>query len=341
MRRASLWMAIAVSLCFMASAQWSAQGAPPRGRMPARAGKRLGGGMPRRGGIPAQGFVQRRDNVTRKINPSLILSGVSHAANGTALRYRCSGTIPLRGIQSGSEVTGALLYWTFMDDKTIGAATNTALFNGNLIKGAKVADNPDLCWASAGTHSYRADVADFIAPGNPAQDYVFTASNCVNSSGENPWLTESDPGTVLQEGAALVVFYKNRFTVHNRTFVYDALSGTAVAAADTSSTIQLSHPNIDGSGLLTLVGADGQTGFSFNDEGSHETTTLNGDLIAGPGGIFPNSDWDGMTGWPMPQLWDVHSYQVDNLSGTSSVLTYFSPDDCFAPVTLIIEPQAF
>jgi hypothetical protein len=297
--------------------------------------------MPLRRGVSAQGFVQRRANAIAKINPSFILSGVSHAANGTALRNRCSGTIPLRGIQSGSEVTGALLYWTFMDDKAIGAATNTALFNGNLIKGTKVADNPDLCWASGGTHSYRADVADFIAPGNPAQDYLFTVTNCVNSSGENPWLTETDPGTVLQEGAALIVFYKNRFTVYNQTFVYDALSATAVAAADTSSTIQLNHSNIAGSGLLTLVGADGQTGFSFNDEGSHETTTLNGDLIAGPGGIFPNSDWDGMTGWPMPQLWDVHSYQVDNLSGTSSVLTYFSPDDCFAPVTLIIQPQPF
>ncbi len=302
---------------------------------------RQGAGLAPRGWARTRGPVQIRPNAALKVSPTFVLGGISHAANGTALRNRCSGTIPLRGIQSGSVITGALLYWTFMDDQASGADINTALFNGNLVKGTKTADNPDLCWGSGGTHSYRADVAAFIPPSKPAQDYTFTASNCVNSSGENPWLAEDFPGAVLQEGAALIVFYKNRFTVYNKTFVYDALGGTAVIAADSSTTIQLGHGNITESALLTLVGADGQTGVSFNDEGSHETTTLNGEIIAGPGGIFPNSDWDGLTGWPMPQLWDVHTYQVDNVAGTSSVLTYSSTGDCFAPVALILQPQPF
>jgi hypothetical protein len=326
MRTTSLSMVIAVSLCLLATNGWSDKGLPLRG-----------GTRPRRTATAPESSA----GITHKIDPSFTFSGVSHAANGVALRNRCSGTIPLRGIGPGSVVTGALLYWTFMNNKTVGAATNTALFDGKLVTGALAADNPDLCWGTAGTHSYRAYVAGLIEPGNLNQDHAFAVTNCVNSSGENPWLTESPPSAVYQEGAALIVFYRNRFTVYNKTFVYDKLAGTAVVAADTSSMIQLNHTNISGSGLLTLVGADGQTGNSYNDEGSRETTTLNGVLIAGPGGMFPNSDWDGLTGWPMPQLWDVHTYQVDNLKGTSSALTYFAPNDCFAPVTLILQPQPF
>jgi len=48
-----------------------------------------------------------------------------------------------------------------------------------------------------------------------------------------------------------------------------------------------------------------------------KATFFYGGLLTGPGGAYPQSDWDGNDGWPMPELWDTHTLEV-NFNGTST-----------------------
>jgi hypothetical protein len=252
-----------------------------------------------------------------------------HAANGVALRNRTSGVIPLRGVRNGSTISKAYLYWNYSDASAAGAATSSALFNGRLVSGTKVADNSiSGCWGgNTGSHTYRADVTTHIPKPNPNQDYevVLVFSGTTSTTGQNPWFPV-ETQTKRINGATLVVVFKHSTdTVGDHVYIYDDLSGTEFSG---TGTFTLTHPSHSGAGVLTMSGADGQA----NVPG--ETTTFNATQIAGP--PVGNADWDGSAGWPLPQLWDVVSHGV-TLSGTSSVVGYSSSGDCLVPVMFVIQ----
>src|SRR6202023_4242280 len=62
------------------------------------------------------------------------------------------------------------------------------------------------------------------------------------------------------------------------------------------------------------INADGQIGTSITPNPiagtPGETLTLNGVLISGIGAPNPNSDYDGNTAAPLPQLWDDEAHNV-------------------------------
>jgi hypothetical protein len=282
--------------------------------------------------------VTPEETVTITVSPSFLFTGVNHVANGAPLRNSCSGTIALRGIPSGSTLKSAFLYWNYMNDLAVGASTDTEEFNGAKVIGTKVSDQPDLCWGTKGDHSYRAEITPVASGGN----YVFTALNCTDKSGQNPWnpLLKVTP-VPAWDGVSLVETYSNSSTSSDKVAIFDKLAGANSASVahnfevkmDTGTTI------LSGSGLYTQINADGQTGVSFGnclpDNCTDEIDEFDSTRLTGPGGQFPQSDWDGSNGWPMPELWDTHTLPVE-LNGTSTNSdTTFVTDDCIAPVAYV------
>lgn len=274
------------------------------------------------------------NSVEKKVERFNSFTRAEHVANGTTLRDRTSGTIQLRGVPASRNLLAAYLYWNFSDASATGPATSPALFNGNAVLGTKTADNADPCWGRTGNHTYRATVTAFIPATNPNQDYVVVTATSGSTAGRNPWLTSPAAPATLQEGATLVVIFRG--ATGSAVVIYDALSGTEFS---TSLTATLVHPfSLSGAGLYTMSGADGQRGAGHSNFLSNEAGFFNGAAISG-GATIVASDWDGSAGWPLPQLWDVHTHIVSFISGFpgSSTVDYTSPGDCLVPVVFVLQ----
>lgn len=271
----------------------------------------------------------------RRVKPSETYKDAAHVINGVALRNRTSGTIHLRGVEQGSEVKQAFLYWNFSDGDEKGADEAPILINGNRVNGRKVADNEDPCWGMAGNHTYRADVTQYVPMNQPNSDYVVVPQfdQMTSTTGRNPW-SPIEAQDVRTEGAHLIVIYGNENTVGSQVAVYDDLSGTEFSG---NLQLSLAHPTMGaGPALFSMCGADGQRGFGHDNFLSNETSWFNGVQIAGP--PVTNSDWDGSDGWPLPQLADTHTHHVRLAAGASRV-EYFTNGDCLVPVAFVIEGQ--
>jgi len=286
-------------------------------------------------GVPdgeSTNFASPTQNISA-LPASVIVDGAQHVANGIAMRNKESGTIALRGVPSGSTVKSAFLFWTVLDGTAVGAANMNAMIDGNLVVGAKRADNADPCWNSSGAHTYRANVTAFVPATAPNRDYSVVLglfSGPAVTLGENPWHTLAT-GARRFEGATLVVIYKNPDTASSSVYLYDDLSGTEFSGA---FSLTVGHAAFDGSGLLTMTGADGQRGSGYDNASSNETSFFNGTQIAGP--PVAASDWDGSAGWPLPQLWDVHTHAV-TLAGSASTIAYTAGNDCLVPVAFVLQ----
>ena len=102
------------------------------------------------------------------------------------------------------------------------------------------------------------------------------------------------------------------------------------------------------SGTLTLfdnIGADGQQGTSRKAVSGvgDEITKINGKLVAGPGSLYNDSDWNGSSARPLPQLWDDtgHDITAATPSGTNRLnITIANKGetlfDCMTPVANIV-----
>jgi len=101
--------------------------------------------------------------------------------------------------------------------------------------------------------------------------------------------------------------------------------------------------------LFDNFGYDGQIGTSRTITASNETTTVQGFpggvsvLVAGPGGETGDSDWDGSSGWPLPQLWDDTGHDISNalmpVTDTDVSVTYVPFGDCLGLVGSVISTQ--
>ncbi len=278
-------------------------------------------------------------DVEIQVDPSYHYDKADHVANGIAMRNRTSGTIHLRGVPAGARVIQSLLYWNFSDNFQSGPDTMPVLFDGNLIISRKTADNPDPCWGKTGNHTYVADVTAFTdTSGSPNQDYqvVLVFDEVTVTNGINPWPPAIPAADVLAEGATLIVVYQDEKT-SGPLAIYDKLSGTTFSSSFNATLTNPAPLNPAIPDLFTMVGADGQLGSNgYNVGSSNELTFFNGIQIAGP--PVTNSDWDGSDGWPLVQLWDTHTHEVE-LKGPTSRLTYNAGADCLTPVAFVLDDK--
>ncbi len=270
--------------------------------------------------------------VEAQVEPNHKFAFADHVANGIAMRNRTSGTIHLRGIPIRSKPLSALLYFNFSDGNREGKDTTPVLFNGNVVNARKTADHNDPCWGLSGSHSYVANVTNFMPLGgtlNQDYDVVLPFDANTSTTGQNPW-SPVESQKVRMQGATLIVVYRNQNST-GELYIYDALSNSMFFS---SATFALVHGNLNASGLFTMVGADGQRGSGHNNFASNELTFFNGGQIAGP--PVASSDWDGSDGWPLVQLWDTHTHQVI-LKGDTSKVRYQTNGDCLVPVAFVID----
>ena len=287
----------------------------------------------KQGVIPPEKFNNQSETVAAAITipPSFTFTNSNHVANGVALRNRTSGTIHLRGVPISSPVVKAFLYWNYSDNVGTGAATSPTLFNGNLITGNKIADNPDPCWGMGGNHTYRSDVTPWVlpSPGHPNQDYqvVMSFNDGTSTTGQNPWSpTESQQQRL--EGATLIVVYGGS----GKVSIYDNLSGTTMFGG--TGTFNLVFFPGSSNGLFTVTGADGQQPGTFG----MKDTLFNGSLILESPGGYPANDWNGSAGVPLPQLWDVHTHTVLLRPNAAIQQVSFNVDsDCVVPVAFVLD----
>jgi hypothetical protein len=263
---------------------------------------------------------------------------VSHVASGVALRNRASGHIQTRGVPAGSTVVQSFVFWNLSDDQIVGAPTMPLLFNGNLVRGRKTADNTEPCWGNIGNHSYVATVTPFTnQTGGPNQDYevVLPFSLNTSTSGQNPW-SPVEAADVRLEGATLVVIFRNGQT-RGPLSVF-APAGDNMFFFNASYTFPTPGT---GAGLFTAFGADGQRGAGHSDFLSGEVTSFvsGGPLVDLAGGASPTgSDWDGDDGLTLPQLWDTHTHVV-TFGGPQATVRYSSPGDCIVPVGFVLDQE--
>jgi hypothetical protein len=267
-----------------------------------------------------------------RVEPTRRFEYAAHVANGIAMRNRSEGIIHLRGAPVPSRVLAALLYFNFSDESREGPRNVPVLLNANRVIANKIGDHDDPCWGMTGNHSYVADVTQLVPIGGHLnQDYqvVFPFDAETSTTGQNPW-EPSETAKVRAEGATLVIVYRTRDTT-GPVFVYEALNNSMFAG---TAQFDLLHPNLAGAGRFTMMGADGQRGFGHDNNASNELTFFDGNQIAGP--PVASSDWDGSDGWPLPQLWDTHTHNVQ-LNGTVSSVRYQASGDCLVPVAFVID----
>jgi hypothetical protein len=211
---------------------------------------------------------------------------------------------------------------------------------GAIISGVQVGTGTDPCWFGGSNFVYKGDVTPFVT-GNG--DYRVTLLKGAASSTDDadPW-GPSTPGTgPLAEGATLVVIYESTVQPVGQVLVYDSgLSGKEFVDLSGLTYTLGGLPAIPGNGtsIFTEIGADGQVGSSLTETVTGKTTTLNGHVIAGPGGTNLDSDWDGLDGVPLNRLWDTHSHDVTGklASPDNTVTIGGGGGDCIVPVANVI-----
>jgi len=287
------------------------------------------------GGMVSPAAAALQPAVVKTIAPSFTFANTHHVIAGVALRNRGSGTISLRGVPKTAQLVRAYLYWNYADRRTVGRAFSIAELNGNRVPGRKVADNPDLCWTTLGTHTYRADITPLMSrrPVNGDYSVTLTGPSAIFTTGENPW-SAAGPTTMKVNGAHIVVLYRTA-ALAGPTYVYDALN--FAASTGTPATYTLTHPALVGFGQYSMAGADGQRGGGHTNASSNEVGKFN--LVQFSGPPTAASDWDGAAGLPLPQLYDVHTHQVSfgGASTLNDVVSYTNTGDCWAPTTFVLD----
>ena len=174
-----------------------------------------------------------------------------------------------------------------------------------MLTGTVVSTGPNPCWFIGDESSipivvYRAAIPVFIvAPGNGEYAVSLLPGAGGSTGGGDPWA--SPLITPLWEGASIVMIGTGGTTVNlfgglPAGFFIPPFSLPPLALTGTAAHF-----------LWDNIGADGQVGASRDATAatSGETTTINGLLIAGPGSALNlTGDWNGSSGFPLPQLWD-------------------------------------
>jgi len=287
-------------------------------------------------------------NPTMDIPPSsLVFYGSQYATGGVALRNRKTGNIAVSGLAGGA--TAAFLYWGVITTGPAGLSLSTVTLArvypkpsvSAPITGVAVGTGPSPCWPGDTITLFRAGIpVPALVTGNGSYQITLKAGG--SADGGDPWV--EPPVLPLWEGASLVVVAPGSGTVA----IYDTGLAGNTFLGGLSYTLDLPVPASGFSTLLDNVGADGQIGSSRFAFVTGETTFINGVQISGPGGLDSDSDWDGSSGWPLPQLWDDTGHDITPAtpSGTVSLNIFINSvnpvtgaSDCLTPAVNVVQIQ--
>jgi hypothetical protein len=253
------------------------------------------------------------------ITPSNIYLNASHASGGCALRNLGACGLNVSGGPGGlsgynDPPQAAKLYWSVLIPPSTTARPNSiavliALPNVKVtvVTGILVTTAADPCWGSGGNAIYKGSVPlsglNTPATGNYSVVPVVPAPG--STAGGDPW--NSPVVFPAYEGASLVV----AGTGTNTVSLYDkGLPGTFIGSTNYTLFVQ---PTTTSFVRFDNINADGQVGVSITPNlgfFAGENLKLNSAFISGASFPNPNSDYDGSTGAPLPQLWDNEAHDV-------------------------------
>jgi hypothetical protein len=276
-----------------------------------------------------------------------------YASGGVGLRNRGTGGISISG--AITPIKAAFLYWAVITSdaaKTpdtqmkLQRLSPTPASAVTTLTGTLIGTGPSPCWIGNTISVFRATVPTTLATGNGLYQVTLLPGAGGSTAGGDPWVgTRVLP---LFEGASLVIVGTG--PSGSRVVIYD--SGIAGKTFDGAGGLSysLSLPAA-ATGKLTLfdsIGADGQEGDSRLAESGlgDESTYINGVYVAGPFSLSNDSDWNGSSGKPIPQLWDDigHNITTSTPSGTKTLDIAIgnggeAPSDCMTPVANVVQEE--
>jgi hypothetical protein len=291
-----------------------------------------------------------------QISPTAVWTNASYGTGGVALRNRNGGAIQISGVNG--PVQAAYIYWAVL----LGTSSpSKALLNeisevqvlriypaglpaSVQVKGTLLNVGGDPCWGSSGAWVYRGLVPTDIATGNGIYRVELRSGASGLTDGEDPW--DGNVVFPLFEGASLVIVGTGSSTVG----LFDGQAGTTFEAENGFTATYNLPAAFQFSALFDNFGYDGQIGASRTIEASNETTTVEGlpsaitvEVVGNPGGVTGDSDWDGSSGWPLPQLWDDTGHDISNAfaqGDTQVVVSFGGPSsDCVGTVGSVLAIQ--
>ncbi|HZR31081.1 MAG TPA: hypothetical protein VFA76_04405 [Terriglobales bacterium] len=284
------------------------------------------------------------------ILPSATYYTASLATGGVGLRSQRNGAITISGVTTPMQA--AYVYWAVITSTTtiptpVKGLTVTRLWPivtgvpaSQAVVGTLVGKGASPCWSGAQILVYRAALStSTVALGNGVYKVQLKPGASGRTDGADPWAsTTTFP---LFEGASLAFIGTGNGTVK----VFDqSVNGYSALSGQTFQTsldywLYLSS-TVTGKTIWHNIGADGQVGASVADSAaSVETTTINSVLHAGPGATNADSDWNGMRGAPVQQLWDNTAHDVTSLATGLYylIIDFEAANDCLTPVANLVE----
>lgn len=250
-----------------------------------------------------------------RLRPFKVFEGSAARTAGVGLRNVGTGGITISGLPGPA--TEAFVYWDVISAGPPPAAASsikvkrlfptpaTAFID---VPGVVVGAGASPCWSGDTNTVYRAPlpVGAALVSGNGVYQVYLPDSATGSRAGEDPWLAQPLP---LAEGASLVVVGQGSQTIA----LYDApLSGFMFVSNPGVVYTLLAPAGVLTATTIHTIGADGQKGSGDPDFASStgEISSVNGARFAGKASPAQDSDWNGNSSFPLPQLWDDNAHGI-------------------------------
>lgn len=282
-----------------------------------------------------------------------VFTNAQFGSGGVGLRNRSTGGISISGVVT--PVKAAFIYWAVITSGSALAPDQKImvqrLFPGPAsavvtITGTLLGTGPPPCWPGNLISVFRGTVPNTVATGNGLYKVTLLAGAGGSTAGGDPFV--GTPVLPLMEGASIVIVGTG--ATGQRVAVYDTGLAGKTFFGNPGLSYSLTLP-VATTGKLTLfesIGADGQHGAGRTAVASvsDERTVINSVHIAGPGSAYNDSDWNGSSGEPLPELWDDvgHNITAATPSGTTVLNITITnggvnPYDCMTPVANVVQEQ--
>lgn len=217
-----------------------------------------------------------------------------------------------------------------------------------VLPGAVVGAGPPPCWPGTVITVFKSAIPLGIATGNGNYEVTLLPGAQFSTDGHDPWIAPVNPP--LWEGASIVMIGGPAGIGNPIVSIYDVgLAGNTFAPNppfNYTLTLPAAAPGIRT--LFDNIGADGQHVLGASRAAipteSDEMTTVNAFPTAGPGSAYNDSDWNGSSGLPVPELWDDTGHDITPAAplGTTSLAVTIgngggAPADCLTPVANVVE----
>ena len=297
----------------------------------------------------------------------------NYATGGVGLRNQITGGIVINGVVGS--VQAAYLYWAVIANGTLPAFSKALLIRrlsnppGDFVTvfGTEVGSGLSPCWGGGPIKVFRAAVPLNVATGSG----FYQVRILPPPGGSHNWRRSLEvAGGLPALGRRVLGHHRDR----QRTKYFWSSGCYAFRPWPLRQDIRIipwprsgdkvhpcwapSSPRNSEPLTITFIGADGQNGsvrdiFGTRDfkeilPVSDETTIINQQPVGGPASPATDSDWNGSSGFPLPQLWDDtrHNNTFQGTSGPPFVEGFFNivvasksnslPSDCLTPVANIV-----